>query len=235
MAPPREDDSIADTLVVAAGSGFCRDLARLPLRHSGRVICADAGIEACRRLGLSPDIVIGDMDSAPGPLIEWARRLGACIRQYPADKDQTDMELALDEATALGSKVAVATGVTGGRIDHTLANIDLCLCYARRGLNLAAVEEWGEIFFLAGRARSATISGSVGDIVSLIPRCGSARAVRTCGLHYALDGDDLQYGVSRGVSNCMSGPIAHVQIDRGELMVVHVRAGQAGGGACEEC
>lgn len=224
MASPRADDSIADTLVIAAGDGFCRDMRRLPLGDAERVICADAGIAACRRLGLSPDIVIGDLDSAPGPLIEWARGSGARILQYPADKDQTDMELALDEAIALCSRAVVATGVTGGRIDHTLANIDLCLCYARRGLNLAAVEEWGEIFFLAGPTRSVTISGSVGDIVSLIPRCASARAVRTSGLHYALDGEDLQYGASRGVSNYMSDSVARVRVDEGELLVVHIRA-----------
>ena len=215
---------IADTLVIAAGSGFCRDMRRLSLGDAGRVICADAGVAACRRLGLSPDIVIGDLDSAPSPLIEWARGSGACILQYPVDKDQTDMELALDEATALGSKVVVATGVTGGRIDHTLANIDVCLCYAKQGLNLAAVEEWGEIFFLAGPARAVTISGGVGDIVSLIPRCGSARAVHTSGLHYALDGEDLQYGASKGVSNYMSDSVARVRVDEGELLVVHIRA-----------
>jgi len=224
MAPPKEGDSIADTLVIAAGSGFCRDARRLPLKHAGRVICADAGVEACRTLGLRPNIVIGDMDSAPGPLIEWARGSGAYIRQYPADKDQTDMELALDEAVTLGSRSVIVTGATGGRIDHTLANIDLCLCYARRGLSLVAVEEWGEIFFLAGAGRTAAMSGSAGDTVSLIPRCGNARAVRTSGLHYPLDGEDLQYGASRGVSNYMSGPVARVRIDEGELLVVHTRA-----------
>mgnify|MGYP000874606790 CR=1 FL=1 len=122
MAPPKEGDSIADTLVIAAGSGFCRDARRLPLKHAGRVICADAGVEACRTLGLRPNIVIGDMDSAPGPLIEWARGSGAYIRQYPADKDQTDMELALDEAVTLGSRSVIVTGATGGRILSTLLN-----------------------------------------------------------------------------------------------------------------
>lgn len=224
MAPQKASRNVADALVIAAGSGFCRDVSRLPLEDSGQVICADGGVEACRVLGLSPHILIGDLDSAPDPLIEWARDCGACVRRYPADKDQTDMELALDEAIALGSRVIIVTGVTGGRIDHTLANIDLCLCYARQGVSLTAVEEWGEIFFLAGPSRETCIWGDPGDTVSLIPRCKSACGVCTSGLHYSLDGEDLLYGPSRGVSNCMSGPVARVRVDQGELLVVHLRA-----------
>ncbi|MGI6130392.1 MAG: thiamine diphosphokinase [Bacillota bacterium] len=224
MASQKANKNVADALVIAAGSGFCRDVSRLPLGDSGRVICADGGVEACRALGLSPHILTGDLDSASDSLIEWVRDCGACVRRYPTDKDRTDMELALDEAIALGSRVITVTGVTGGRIDHTLANIDLCLCYAGRGANLTAVEEWGEMFFLAGPVRTVSMSGSVGDIVSLIPRCGNARAVRTSGLYYSLDGEDLQYGASRGVSNYMSGPVARVRIDEGELLVVHTRA-----------
>lgn len=218
-------DAPFDGLVIAAGSDCCRDADRLPLRAGALVICADAGVAACRQLGLAPGIVVGDLDSALPEQVEWARAAGARVQQHPADKNQTDLELALDEAVRLGWETIAVTGVTGGRPDHTLANIDVLLGYARRGLCVTVVEEWGEIFFLAGAAGGqASIRGDAGDIVSLIPRCGGARDVHTAGLHYLLDGDDLHYGASRGVSNYMLATVAGVSLGGGELLAVHLRA-----------
>lgn len=221
-------EDAADALVIAAGSDFCRDPNRLLLGDATTIICADGGIQACLALGLSPSILIGDMDSAPGPLMEWARDKGARILKFPADKDQTDMELALNEAVSLGSKAVLVTGATGGRADHTLANVDLCLRYAGRGLQLTAVEEWGEIFFLAGFGRAAHIIGNPGDTVSLLPRCVPARGVHTDGLYFKLDGDTLEYGQSRGVSNYMTTTSASVRMDGGEMLVVHLGDSQLG-------
>ena len=82
MASQKANKNVADALVIAAGSGFCRDVSRLPLGDSGRVICADGGVEACRALGLSPHILTGDLDSASDSLIEWVRDCGACVRRY---------------------------------------------------------------------------------------------------------------------------------------------------------
>ncbi|OPZ62575.1 MAG: Thiamine pyrophosphokinase [Firmicutes bacterium ADurb.Bin506] len=215
-------ETVADALVIAAGGDYCPDVARLCLGETAVIICADGGIVACRALGLRPDYLIGDLDSAPAPLVDWACDAGAEILRYPAAKDQTDLELAMERAVALGARRLAVTGATGGRIDHTLANIDVLMGFAHRLERIVAVENRGELIFLAGADRVATIRGRAGDTVSLIPGCGDARGVTTTGLHYRLLDEDLRYGTARGVSNYMTEPIAYVKMGSGELLVVHM-------------
>jgi len=221
-----KSETAADALIIAAGSEHCRDASRLRIAETGLIICADAGIVACRELGLRPDFLIGDLDSAPAELVEWARDVGARILRHPVAKDETDLELALAKAIELGACRLVVTGATGGRVDHTLANMDVLMGVARRAELLVAVEGWGEMIFLAGAHRKAAIHGAVSDVVSLIPRCGEARGVTTAGLHYPLRHEDLCYGTSRGVSNRMTEPVAHVTMVDGEMLVIHVRASE---------
>lgn len=224
MPSDANNETATDALIIAAGSDYCLDATRFPLRATAAIVCADGGIVACRALGLRPDFLIGDLDSAPAELVTWAGDVGALVLRHPSAKDQTDLELALEKAIELGARRLAVTGATGGRIDHTLANIDVLMSFARRVESVVAVESWGELTFLAGAGREAVIRGVVGDTVSLVPRCGDALGVTTAGLHYRLFHEDLRYGSSRGVSNQMSEPVARVSMASGEMLVIHLCA-----------
>ena len=69
--------------------------------------------------------------------------------------------------------------------------------------------------------QSVDVSGTVGDIVALLPLAGSARGITTCGLQYALAGEDLAFGRARGVSNVMTNPVASISLAAGVLLVIH--------------
>src|SRR5262245_40434058 len=94
------------------------DLAAAPI-----VVAADSGVGHALALGLAVDLVIGDFDSAEPAHVERAIALGARVDRHPADKDATDLELALDAARELGATEITVLGVGGGRLDHLLANL----------------------------------------------------------------------------------------------------------------
>jgi thiamine pyrophosphokinase len=80
------------------------------------VIAADDGAREALRLGLEVDVVVGDMDSVPASTLAQVERAGGRVMRHPADKDATDLELALDEAlTSQAQRFVVAGGAGGGR------------------------------------------------------------------------------------------------------------------------
>ncbi len=97
------------------------------------VIAADGGLAAAISFNVTPDVIIGDMDSADSDLLARARAKGAEVITFPAHKDETDLELALLEARRRGSRTIRVIGFYGGRLDQTLGNIYL--------LNLPALDD----------------------------------------------------------------------------------------------
>ncbi|MDR1481307.1 MAG: thiamine diphosphokinase [Synergistaceae bacterium] len=115
------------TLLVLGGRmpepEWLRDLAG---RNSAGVWAVDSGVGSCRRSGLSPQGVIGDMDSAAQEDLNWARDRGAIERLFSSDKDLTDFQLALglwEEERRAGDSMIVS-GCFGGRLDHLFSAIN---------------------------------------------------------------------------------------------------------------
>jgi thiamine pyrophosphokinase len=179
-------------------------------------------VEACLALGLVPDIIVGDMDSVSTDVLVRAEALGAKVVRFPAHKDETDLELALLEAARLEARVVDIHGAVGGRIDHTMANMDLGFRFTRLGLDIRVCGDWGEALFLSGQVRCVELVGNPGDTVSLMPWTERASGVCTWGLEYPLNEEDLRRGYTRGVSNRMIGEAAGVSVRVGDLLVIHL-------------
>ncbi|MCJ7725671.1 MAG: thiamine diphosphokinase, partial [Acidimicrobiia bacterium] len=183
------------------------------------VIAADSGLHAAQALGIHVDLVVGDFDSADPAAVVAAERAGALLEHHPADKDATDLELALDAALARGLSPAVLLGGAGfDRVDHFMANA-LLLAHPR----YAALQPqwWVNGAHVAPVHDEIEIRGAAGDIVTLLPLGGSATGVTTRGLRWALSGATLEPGSTRGVSNEMTSPIAEVRLDTGTLLAIH--------------
>ena len=181
------------------------------------VIAADSGLDYVRRLGLEVNLIVGDLDSVSPEVL--ASYPDVRIERHSPDKDQTDLELALDAASEIDAGQVIVVGGSGGRIDHLLANASLITSDRFAGL---------EISWLTAEARShvvrsaLSIHGSVGDLVSLIPYGGAAVGVTTTGLRWSLESDLLPSGTTRGISNEMTGPVAWVGLTEGVLLVTHI-------------
>lgn len=180
------------------------------------VLCADGGADLVRRFGVEPDAVVGDLDSAS------TRALPADVSRtvrIDADNTGTDMNKVLSHAVSRGVTLAVLTGVTGRRIDHTLWNLSLLKVFAER-LQLHIVDDWQSIWLLQA-GQTAQVHGSKGQLISLAPLDGPVRRIHTSGLRWELNGEDLVPGQRDGVSNQLQASPASVRIDgAGDLLIV---------------
>jgi thiamine pyrophosphokinase len=195
-------------------------LARLP--RPAAVIAADSGLNHAERLGLRPGVVIGDMDSASPSALAAARDAGATIERHPADKDATDLELALGYAAARGFTHAVLLGGHGGRLSHLLGNALLLTSPLFAALRI----EWhvrATTVTVVRPSHEALIHGTKGDLVSLLATDGPAQGIRTTGLRWALGAETLTTGSTRGISNEMTDDQASVWLDDGVLLAIHER------------
>jgi thiamine pyrophosphokinase len=202
-------------VVVAGGEAPGPDAARhVPL--GAPVVAADRGIDHALALGLQVTVAIGDFDSVSEGALRSVEAEGARIERHSRAKDETDLELALAAARPLGRLVVVLAGV-GDRLDHLLA---LYLLIS------ASQYEDLEIDARVGRAHATVvrderaIAGRPGELASLFAMHGAASGVRTEGLRYPLDGETLQPGSTRGVSNELLAEEALVSVERGVLLAL---------------
>jgi len=183
------------------------------------IVAADGGYQHVLRLGIQPNLLIGDFDSLPSALRDRAFREGIPITTWPQDKDQTDGEIALREAINHDCDHLIFFGSWGGqRVDHSLANLmllDLCEPLGVR----AVLHHRGEnILHLS--PGSYKISGEVNQIVSLIPKSKEVVGIKTSGLFFPLSQENLNQGQTRGMSNRFSRTEAHIQFEVGELWLI---------------
>ena len=197
----------------------------------GLVIAADGGARNAGRLGVRLDRWVGDGDSIAPDDLAALGAAGVDIRRSPADKDESDTELALLAAVEAGADAVTILGALGGvRVDHALSNVGLLEHPALAGRAAWLFDEHAIRLSLlaapddAGRAVTRELVGRAGDLVSLIPLGASAAGVTTEGLRYPLAGEPLVLGRTRGVSNVRTGSTARVTLESGRLLVVETPA-----------
>lgn len=194
--------------------------ARAILRDDDYIICADGGTRHASSLDLKPALVIGDMDSADKALLKKLRDEGVSIELYPRDKNETDLELAIQRAIELDPREIVIVAALGGRLDQTLANIALLSDLQLATFDLRLDDGVEEIFFCRDQVQ---VVGRSGDIVSLIPWGGAVAGVRTENLQWKLSDEILYPEKTRGISNEMTANLASIKISTGLLLIVHTR------------
>jgi thiamine pyrophosphokinase len=187
------------------------------IQAADMVIAADGGGNALWGADLAPQVVIGDLDSLEPEALAWAEGHGAEVLRYRADKDETDLELALLLAAARGAIQIDVLGALGGRWDHGLANVALLALPELAGIAVRLIGDGQQAFLVRSEA---AIIGRQGDTVSLLPLSGAAHGITTAGLHYPLSDATLYYERSRGISNVLTAAQGMVRLKEGLLLVV---------------
>lgn len=174
-------------------------------------IAADKGLLLARALGVSPDLLVGDFDSLGEP------PAGIETVRHPVIKDDTDTMLAVKIGLARGCDTFYLYGCTGGRLDHTVANLQ-ALHY------IAANNARG---FIAGRQCAAVIqngslrfSAEARGVISVFALAGEAHGVTINGLYYTLDNGTLTPRFPIGESNEFIGEAAQISVANGVLTVI---------------
>lgn len=184
------------------------------------VIAADSGARHARRWGWPVSWLVGDLDSLSPDEASALLAAGTPSVVVPAAKDETDLELALARALALGARKIVICAALGGRSDHMLANVLLLTRPDLTGLDVMIAEGAQTMRLLRG-GEDLAVAGQPGDLLSLLPVGGDAVGIRTEGLLYPLHDETLLLGQARGMSNVLLGTRARLTLRNGLLLVIH--------------
>ncbi|MCB5225056.1 MAG: thiamine diphosphokinase [Candidatus Cloacimonadaceae bacterium] len=179
------------------------------------LVAVDAGLTRLHELGLTPSIIIGDMDSAEPEL----------LKQYPPDltqlfptkKNETDTELALLWGIEAGADEFIIVNGLEGRFDHSLALIHNLDFLHAKGLPARIESAFQRVWFLSGDAK---ISGCRGCTLSLMPWCETVKFQGSKGLAYPLQGISLHPGQTRGLSNIIEEDEAFIGLDSGQILAI---------------
>jgi len=222
---PAEGGRRVRRAIVLAGGDPVEPQLRKLLPDDALVVAADSGVHQAERLGLHVDLVVGDLDSADPAAVERARDAGAEVFAFPAEKDATDLELAVELARDRGAEHITLAGGAGARLDHFLANVALLASPSIAGIRVDAF--LGDAYVAVARGGEAPIEieGVVGSLVTLLPVDGDAGGVTTTGMQYPLQGETLRSGTSRGVSNVLVTERAAVELEAGSLLVIQPTGG----------
>jgi thiamine pyrophosphokinase len=186
------------------------------------LICADGGSRHAKKLGLVPAVLIGDLDSTPVSEVRRLESLGVEAIRFPKEKDETDLELALDFAVKKGYKKILVLAPFGGRLDQTLGNINLLLREDLKDIEIRMDDGKDEVFLIRSQVQ---VHGRLGDTLSLLPLGGKVEGVTTDGLQYPLRDETLYPDQTRGISNRMIAMKAEIHVMQGVLLSIHTRQG----------
>ena len=178
------------------------------------VVGVDGGYAHLRGVGCAPDVTVGDFDSL-GYVPE-----GELVDRHPVHKDKSDLELALDLVWGKGFSEAVVYGALGGRLDHTVANLQMCARFAEDGMGLTLVGISEEVSILVGPA-TLQLPPIAEGTVSVFSAVNVARGVTERGLEYPLVDADLANRTTLGLSNEFTGKPVSVSVEHGTLYVFH--------------
>ncbi|MGQ9631581.1 MAG: thiamine diphosphokinase [bacterium] len=189
------------------------------MRGADLIICADGGANKLFEWGVKPDIIVGDCDSISPEVKKHYESQNVRFEVHPSHKDQTDTELAIDIAVSLKPAEVVLLGMFGGRIDHTLANIQLLERFHGSGIDASIADENQRIFIVEGEA---ILHGEEGEMFSLLAVSEEARGVCIEGARYPLRDATIRRGTSLGVSNVIEGEAVHISVRNGLLLCVQI-------------
>lgn len=182
------------------------------------VIAADSGYDHAMRHSIPVDMLVGDLDSISQTSLAHATDHGVTIVEYPEDKDETDLELALRTAVGHGATMIDIYGGEGGRLGHLLG-VALSIAHPD-WMHLDIVWHTSTaIVRMASPEHSLRIVTSVGQLITLLP-IGDAVGVTTTGLRWPLDDATLTRGTSLGVSNESVTEQIVIEIAGGAVLVI---------------
>ena len=212
---------------VIVSGGLLEDEAyhRQIIKEAEMVICADSGAKHVLRLGITPSLVVGDLDSLAAEEIKELKKRGVKFVQYPREKDYADTYYALLKALEFGYECIAMVACLGGRFDHALSNIMLLALPQVRALDVRILEPCQEIFLIKPKMK---LWGQKGEILSLLPLSEEVTGITTSGLYYQVPAGRFTMGLPLGVSNVFTDEVVELSLEKGLLLGIHIKKEKSG-------
>jgi len=174
------------------------------------VIAADGGLIHTKKLNITPDVVIGDMDSYDGKVPEDSLL-------FPVKKDDTDTMLAIKKGLELGFSDFEIYGGMGGRFDHTIANIQSLSFLKNHNANGVLKDENHTVYLIKNERLTLT---ETGKYISVFAYGADANGVSLSGFEYPLENGTLSADFPLGVSNKAVSKEVSIEVSDGVLLVI---------------
>jgi thiamine pyrophosphokinase len=188
------------------------------------IIAADGGLNVLHRMGIRPDVILGDFDSVHQ---EWLSLYAADSRirleRFPTHKDYTDMELAVELGLELAADELVLFGATGTRLDHVIGNVFALQKPMERGIPAKLVDSNNVIQLLGPGNYEVCRTALFGKYVSFLPYTERASGITLTGFLYPLDEAEMVRGTTLGISNELAEERGVVSVQKGILIFIQSR------------
>ena len=221
--PPRSTSPARVLVVGGSPERPLPPLLRALAMQSRAVVACDSGADACRLADVRVDVLVGDDDSLSDEGAAYVDSCGAERIGYPQDKDNVDLELAIEYVRrTYGDVHLTLTGVSGARLDHGLAALG---CIVRASDLLPVVEENDvtiTVLDAEHRKRWVAAPSDVGRTLSVMAVAFDT-VVSEHGMRWNLDAEHLGVLEDRGVSNIVEQRDAFVEVTSGKAVVVVLR------------
>lgn len=203
-------------LIIGSGSNIDKDIFESENSDIEYVICADGGLEKTESLNLIPDIIIGDLDSVNKLVLKKYLDMNVDLIKYPAEKNYTDMELAIEYAVDKGVKDIILIGASGTRLDHTIANIMLIERYFKQGIKMKIIDNNNTVQIVTNNME---IKNKKNYNVSIIPITDSIEGITLQGFKYPLNDVIVKRGSTLCVSNIITDEKGIIKLNKGTALV----------------
>ncbi|MCI9406322.1 MAG: thiamine diphosphokinase [Oscillospiraceae bacterium] len=200
-------------MIIGAGELEPDFLSDFSWRADDFIICADGGLRYAKQAGIRPDLLVGDQDSFTEGFPE-----GIPALTCRPEKDDSDMMLALKEGISRGYQEFVLLGATGGRFDHTLANLQTVAYGLEQGVFVTIADRYNLISML--REDTVFLPRMDGCYLSVFSYTPSCEGVTLSGVKYPLSGAKLTNWFPLGLSNEILAQSAQITVEKGTLVVV---------------
>ena len=185
-----------------------------------RILAADSGMNALYAAAVTPDIIIGDFDSADEKILRFFQQNKAIdFCTLNPEKDDTDTEFAIRESIRRGADSITIIGGTGTRLDHVLGNISLLGIGLEEQVSMELLDEHNRIRMIQD-ALTLEKETQYGKYVSLIPYGGNVQGITLRGFKYPLSDYTMGGFNSLGISNEIVDNRAEIRFRSGILLVI---------------
>ncbi|MFA5527147.1 MAG: thiamine diphosphokinase [Peptostreptococcales bacterium] len=203
--------------IIANGTLNKIDNIKTEIKKYDYIICVDGGIDHAYNMGIIPDLIVGDLDSASQKSIEHYQQLHVKFETFPSEKNFTDTHLAVNLAIQKNASAIGMFAVTGTRMDHFLANMMLLFSVNSYGVKCKIMDDYNEMFI----ADNITVlKKKRGEFISLISLSECTKIIKLEGFKYPLENKILYNWETLGISNEIIEKEGKIIKGDGQLLVI---------------
>ncbi|MGL4108056.1 thiamine diphosphokinase [Clostridium sp. LP20] len=204
------------SIVVTGGNPPSKELLIKYLKEDDFIVGVDKGCNILYEYNITPDLILGDFDSAKKDVIEEFKKRGSKILEFEPEKDFTDTDLGYIKAKENGADEILLFGATGTRVDHMLGNMGLLFKALREGVKLKIIDDNNFMYLVD---KETTFKGEYGDIISFHSLTDVVKNINIKGAKYKLENYDMTMLEPRAICNEFLNEDITISFDSGIILV----------------